>query len=135
MKFLSVEDNKVTNLANVRIFKKEYPDIDITNTQNGYEALKYLEKCNKFDLPYFILLDLNMPIMNGIEFLSRIRQDKRFSTLPVVIHTTSSNLDDFFKCKNLGFSGYFIKNIDFNKYKETLITIGDYWFNSFNNKT
>ena len=75
-----------------------------------------------------------MPIMNGIEFLSAIRRDDNFSTIPVVIHTTSSNLEDYFKCKNLGFSGYFVKNVDFNKYKETLITIGKYWINSFNNR-
>jgi len=134
MKLLSVEDNKVTNLANTRILKKEYPLIDITITENGQEALDYLQKCNKVDLPYFILLDLNMPIMNGIEFLSAIRRDDNFSTIPVVIHTTSSNLEDYYKCKNLGVSGYFVKNVDFNKYKETLITIGKYWINSFNNR-
>ena len=134
MKFLFVEDNRVTRLSVSRILNKDSSLIDIVEAENGQKAFDYLEQCTEADLPHFILLDLNMPIMDGLEFLTLLRRDERFSTLPVVIFTTSSNLDDYYKCKNLIISGYFIKNVDFKKFQETLIIIGQYWLNSFNNK-
>ncbi len=135
MKFLFVEDNRVTRLSVSRILKKDFPTIEIVEAENGQKAFDYLKQCAREDLPYFILLDLNMPIMDGIEFLALLRQDERFTTLPVVIFTTSSNLDDYYKCENSSISGYFIKNVDFKKFQETLIIIGQYWLNSFNDKT
>lgn len=134
MNLLLVEDNKITRLAIVKILKKDYADLNIIQAENGQEAINYLENAEKSDLPYFILLDLNMPVMNGIEFLIYIRKHDRFSRLPVVIHTTSSNTEDYFKCKSLGFSGYFVKNIDFKKYREGIKIIASYWSNSFNNR-
>jgi len=134
MKCLFVEDNRVTSLAVSRILLNDYPSIDLIQSENGQEALDYLEQCTKSELPYFILLDLNMPIMDGIEFLVALRKDDRFSTIPVVIHTTSSNLEDYYKCQILGVSGYFVKHVDFKKFKDTLKIIMTYWANSFNNR-
>ena len=91
MKFLLVEDDKITALSIYKILNNEFNSIDIIQTENGQEALNYLKNCSKNELPHFIMLDLNMPIMNGVEFLSFIMQDNRFSNLPVVVHTTSSN--------------------------------------------
>ena len=135
MEFLLVEDDKITTLSICKILNNEFHSTDIIKTENGQEALNYLKNCSKNELPHFIMLDLNMPIMNGVEFLSFIRQDDRFSNLPVVIHTTSSNLEDYLECVKLGISGYFVKNVDFKKFKETLIDIVKYWKNSFNNRT
>ena len=133
MKFLLVEDDKITTLSIYKILNNEFNSIDIIQTETGQEALNYLKNCSKNELPHFIMLDLNMPIMNGVEFLSFIRQDNRFSNLPVVVHTTSSNPEDYFECVKLGISGYFVKNVDYKKFKETLIDIVKYWTNSLSN--
>ena len=96
---------------------------------DGSEVVPIIEK-NDIDV---ILLDLSMPIMNGIEFLEIIRKDDTLKQIPVVVHTTSSNIEDYKTLKSIGISGYYVKHIDFSTYKSNLITIADYWNNSYRN--
>lgn len=78
----------------------------------------------------FVLLDLNMPVMNGFEFLETIRKNEKLKDLPVVVHTTSDNIEDLNKCRALGISGYFVKHIDYTIYKNNLQNIVNYWAES-----
>lgn len=130
-----VEDNKIVVLGIKKIYSKHIPDAVITSSENGMEALEVLSKTESDqNLPCFIILDINMPILDGIEFLKIIRNETRFCDIPVVIHTTSSNIEDYKTCKTLGISGYYVKHVDYSSYKNNLITIADYWNNSFRNK-
>ena len=112
MKTLIVEDNKIVTLGIRKTLESEFPSISIDTAENGEEALDHLNKLNQTELPFFILLDINMPIMNGIEFLVAIKKIEKYSRIPIIIHTTSSNAEDYFKCKTLGVCGYFVKHID-----------------------
>jgi len=132
---LIIEDNNIVVMGIKKIYSNHIPDANVISVENGLEALELLSKIdNDLDLPTFILLDINMPILNGIEFLEIINKDKRLKKIPVVVHTTSSNIEDYNSCQSLGISNYYVKNIDFSIYKNNLITIVDYWYNSFKNK-
>jgi CheY-like chemotaxis protein len=85
--------------------------------KNGEEALAYLDlsaKDNSVARPDIILLDLNMPKMNGVEFLQHLRQDDRFKDLKVFVITTSEEKEDRERTKGLGISGYIVKPLKFN---------------------
>ncbi|GEM_PF-634847 len=132
---LIIEDNNIVVMGIRKIYNKHFPDANIIHSENGLKALELLSKIkNDTDLPTFILLDINMHVLNGIEFLEIINKDKRLKEIPVVIHTTSSNIEDYNACQSLGVSNYYVKDIDFSIYKNNLITIADYWYNSFKNK-
>jgi CheY-like chemotaxis protein len=128
MKVLIVEDNKIALMGMKKILS-EYSDLEICTAENGLIALEFLSE-NQTELPHFTLLDLNMPIMNGFEFLKEIHKNKNLKTLPVIIHTTSSNSLDVKKCEELGVCGYFVKELDMIKYKSNLKLIADYWIES-----
>lgn len=85
--------------------------------KNGEEALQHLRKASEdssIARPDIVLLDLNMPKMNGIEFLSVIRKDDRWKDLKVFIITTSEEKEDREKMKSLAVSGYIVKPLKFN---------------------
>jgi CheY-like chemotaxis protein len=128
MKVLIVEDNKIA-LMGIKKILFEYPHIEISTAENGMIALELLT-LNPTELPHFILLDLNMPIMNGIEFLQEIKRNENLKTLPVIIHTTSFNSSEVKKCEELGICGYFVKELDMVKYKSNIKLIANYWTES-----
>ena len=128
MKVLIVEDNKIA-LMGIKKVLSDHPNIEISTAENGLIALEFLT-VNPSELPHFILLDLNMPIMNGIEFLKAIKKNESLKTLPVVIHTTSFNSSDVKKCEELGICGYFVKELDMVKYKSNIKLIANYWTES-----
>ena len=134
LNILIVEDNKIVVMGIKKIYNKHIPEAVISTAENGLEAIELLSKTQGLEnLPCFIILDINMPIMNGIEFLEIIKKDDKLKQIPVVVHTTSSNVEDYKTCKMLGISGYYVKHIDFSTYKSNLITIADYWNNSYRN--
>jgi CheY-like chemotaxis protein len=133
MKVLIVEDNKIALMGIKKIFS-EYPNMEIYTAENGLEAIEFLAQ-NQTKLPHFTLLDLNMPIMNGFEFLKEMHKNKNFKNLHVVIHTTSFNSLDVKKCEELGVCGYFVKELDMVKYKSNLKLIADYWMESKGSET
>lgn len=84
--------------------------------KNGEEGLQYLQKLDneKLPRPEIVLLDLNMPKMNGQEFLQMIRKDSRWKDMKIFIITTSDEIEDREKSKALGISGYIVKPLKFN---------------------
>jgi CheY-like chemotaxis protein len=128
MKVLIVEDNKIA-LMGIKKILSGYSNLEIHSAENGLMALEFLNE-NQTELPHFTLLDLNMPIMNGIEFLKKIKKNERFKTIPIIVHTTSFNSIDIKMCQELGICGYFVKELDIVKHKSNIKLIADYWTES-----
>ena len=123
---LLVEDDEVDQMT----VKRSLNDIHVTNrldiTSNGEEALEFLRD-ERNQKPGIILLDLNMPRMNGIEFLSIIKKDDKFKRIPVIVLTTSVEEQDKVNSYNLGVSGYMRKPVDYAQFVEVVKTIDLYW--------
>lgn len=83
------------------------PTIEIINGRDGAETLDILERIER--LPDYIFLDINMPTMDGKSCLKAIKKDERFSPVPVIIYTTSSDPRDIALCKELGANEYIQK--------------------------
>ncbi len=123
---LLVEDDSV----DVMMVKRALKDLNVTNllvhTPNGKEALEYLtSEGNK--RPCIILLDLNMPKMNGVELLKVIKDDVELKKIPVVVLTTSRDAEDKFETFELSTAGYIVKPANYKKFVETMRTIDIYW--------
>jgi len=123
---LLVEDDQVDAMTVKRALKeiKVTNRLDIVN--NGEEALTFL-KNSENEKPGIILLDLNMPRMNGIEFLKIAKKDDSLKKIPVVVLTTSKEDQDKVDSFNLGVAGYMIKPVDYRKFVEVVKTIDMYW--------
>ena len=123
---LLVEDDKV----DVMTVKRALKDLEINNplvsTANGEEALEYLQN-NGNKKPCIILLDLNMPKMNGIEFLKIAKADDTLKKIPVVVLTTSSQQQDIMESFKLSVAGYIVKSVDYTEFTESIRTINLYW--------
>ena len=94
--------------------------------ENGEEALAYLDE-HQNDLPGIIVLDINMPRMNGIEFLGIIKKDERFLKIPVVVLTTSKEHQDRYESFNLNVAGYMLKPVIFDNFVMVIDIIHKYW--------
>lgn len=112
---LLIEDDELDVISVERSLKKLESDYVLHTAYNGIEALKILRNTNQQLIPDVILLDINMPRMNGIEFLKVIREDKKFKDLKVFIMTTSSEGNDRSEAEKLGISGYIIKPLNYTE--------------------
>jgi len=123
---LLAEDNGV----DVMIVERAFKDLNIKNqlvcTGDGEEALEYL-KNDSNKKPCIILLDLNMPKMNGIEFLKIVKADKDLKKIPVIVLTTSSQQQDIVESFKLSVAGYIVKSVDYAKFIQAISTINLYW--------
>lgn len=122
---LVVEDDIVDIMTIQRAIKQLQLPNHVDYCNNGLEALEYLNSEKK--LPGLILLDLNMPKMNGIEFLDSIRKNNEFARIPVVVLTTSKEQSDKLSTFNLSVSGYMVKPISYEAFKDMVKTIHHYW--------
>lgn len=101
---LVVDDNKVNRKSLRKILESDY---NVFEAVNGEDAIEFLE--NTDNVISLILLDLIMPIMNGYEFLDRINHDIKFSSIPIIVETSSSDNDDEIKCLSGGASDFITK--------------------------
>ena len=99
--------------------------LDVAN--NGEEALELLGRSKSEDIPCLILIDLNMPKMNGFEFLKALRQDESLRMIPVIVLTTSKEQKDVKESYRLGAAGYMAKPVDYLQFVELVKTIDRYW--------
>lgn len=131
---LLVEDNEDFYEATVRSLKKNHFVNPIHWCKSGQQALDYLNKQNTHASddpamkPALILLDLNMPGIDGREVLSRIKEDAGLKTIPVIILTTSIDPVDVEECYRLGASTYIQKPVSFDGLTEAIRTMQSYWF-------
>jgi len=114
---LLVEDDELDVISVQRSLKKIDHTITLHTAFNGVEALSLLrgegESAGLF--PDIILLDLNMPVMNGIEFLEELRKDKKFDPIKIFVMTTSNDEKDRRMTEALHVNGYLIKPLNFNE--------------------
>lgn len=124
-KILLVDDDTIEHLKVTRAFKKLDIENPLAFAKDGVEALDYLKQTKEF--PGLILLDLNMPNMNGLEFLSAVKSNEKFKVIPVVVLTTSNNEQDRIQSYNHSVAGYMLKPIRLEDYEYVFKTIEQYW--------
>jgi CheY-like chemotaxis protein len=111
--------------------KRAFTRANITNplkvATNGLEALEILRKEELPPTRRLILLDVNMPKMNGIEFLRELRADPKLQTASVVVLTTSNEERDRVEAYKLNVAGYLLKPVTFLQFAEVMSTLNKYW--------
>jgi len=119
-KVLIVDDSDIIHNM-YRIMFKKYPDCKTVSATNGQDGLDTLYRESGFDL---ILLDINMPIMNGLQFLEVQQKDPRISHVPVIIISTEGKEEDTLRGLSMGASGYIVKpfkSMDLHKMIESVV--------------
>jgi CheY-like chemotaxis protein len=127
LNILLVEDDEVDVMNVKRAFAKNHITNPLFVAWNGLEAL---EKLRGGDVPRtrrIVLLDLNMPRMNGIEFLRELRSDPDLSLTTVVVLTTSNDDKDKIDAYNLNVAGYLLKPVTFTNFCEVMAALNKYW--------
>jgi CheY-like chemotaxis protein len=131
---LLVEDNPDDYEAAVRSFKSAHLDNPVHWCKSGKDALDYLKHEGPYagaaagSKPALILLDLNMPGIDGRKVLELTKQDAALRKIPIVVLTTSSDERDISQCYELGASTYIQKPVDFDGLIAAVHRIKDYWF-------
>ena len=122
---LLIEDDEVDAMTVRRALKEINVSNEVVHSENGEEALEYLKSSGK--RPSIILLDLNMPIMSGLEFLEERMKNDEWRSIPAVVLTTSK--DDFDKANSfkLAVSGYMVKPVDYSEFIDIIKKIDAYW--------
>lgn len=123
---LLVEDDEVDVMNVKRAFLKNNIKNPLFVAGNGVEALEMLET-SIVPLPRIIILDINMPKMNGIEFLKIVRETERLKNISVFVMTTSNEDSDKIKAYDLNVAGYILKPLSFEKFLASVATLKNYW--------
>ena len=124
---LLVEDDNVDATMVRRALKDLNVPNGIIHQLDGKDALKYLRSSDNKKRPCVILLDLNMPGMNGIDFLKIIKNDDELKQIPVIVLTTSKNDQDKMNSFEFSAAGYIIKSADYKEFVEALKILNLYW--------
>jgi CheY-like chemotaxis protein len=127
---LLVDDDEVDVMNVQRAFKKNNIINPLYIASNGIEALQMLRGEGVAQVPTerrLILLDLNMPKMNGLEFLRELRADPQLRTLTVVVLTTSDDDRDKVEAYQFNVAGYILKPVTFTAFVEAMVTLNKYW--------
>ncbi len=125
---LLVEDNPVDLDLTKRAFSRKRITNRIEVARDGEEALAYLPRWEAGEcLPAVILLDIKLPKVNGLEVLRQLKAHPRFSTIPVVMLTSSDDNGDLKSAYELGVNSYIVKPVDFSKFLAVAEQIELYW--------
>ena len=107
---------------------------EVEYVENGEELINYLESIGKekgdFVYPKFILLDLNMPKMDGREVLKKMKSHEEYRKIPVIVFSTTKNQMEIKRCYDLGANTYVVKPVSYNTLVSTIKEICSYWFNT-----
>lgn len=120
---LLVEDDKVDQLSVKRVMNSLGIVNPLLIAKHGEEALEILQNSK----PSLILLDLNMPRMNGLEFLKMIKADENINAIPVIVVTTSNSAEERLIAFRLGVCGFMIKPVEFDDFVRMFDAIKKYW--------
>lgn len=127
---LLVEDDEVDVMNVQRAFKRHRIDNPLYVAHNGLDALNVLRGNDSTAVPEhrrLVLLDINMPRMNGLEFLQELRQDESLKSTPVVVLTTSDADRDRLEAYRLNVAGYILKPVTFAIFAEVMAALNQYW--------
>jgi len=131
---LLVDDNITDAELTIRELKKHNMTNKLVHLKNGREALDFIFATGKFagsrDVafqPKLMLLDIQMPKVNGIEVLQKIKANPKTCSMPIVILTSSKESPDIQKCYNLGANSYIVKPVNFESFAEAIKNLGFYW--------
>ena len=122
---LLVEDDSVDVMAVQRALKELHVTNTLVYAANGEEALAYLRGPDN-QMPCVILLDLNMPKMNGLEFLRIVKADAALKNIPVVVVTTSGEQQDVATSFEVGAATYILKCSNYGEFREKMVVIKSY---------
>jgi CheY-like chemotaxis protein len=127
LNILLVEDDDVDVMNVRRAFKKNNIANPLFLASDGIDALDQLRNGAVPSDRRIILLDLNMPKMNGIEFLRELRRDPALAPTPVIVLTTSNDDRDRIEAYNLNVAGYILKPVTFTNFCEVMAALNKYW--------
>ncbi len=130
---LLVEDSGDDAELAIHALRREHLANNIFIARDGEEGLDFLFCRGPFSArsfeqpPKLVLLDLKLPKVDGIEVLRQLKQDRRTKAIPVVVLTSSREEQDLVRSYELGANSYIQKPVDFEKFRETVKTVGLYW--------
>lgn len=133
VEILLVEDNPNDVELTLRAFKKHNLANNIAVVRDGVEALEFIFCTGRYsdrqilDAPKVVLLDLKLPMVDGMEVLRKVKQDERTRTIPIVVLTSSKEDRDLAECYRLGVNSYIVKPVDFEQFTESVRHLGMYW--------
>ena len=125
LEILFIEDDVIEGMKFNRVLKSLEYNHKLIEVSNGEEALDML-KLNEI-IPNIIFLDLNMPKLNGIQFLKILKKHNFLKQIPTIVFTTSNNKNDILECYKIGIAGYIIKPLKYEDYKVIVKKTLDYW--------
>ncbi len=132
-KILIVEDSPTDEALLLRALQKSGIKNPFVTVKDGLEAIQYLFAFGRYefrdanDLPAVVLIDLNLPKLDGLEVLRRMRADYRTKLLPVAIFTSSIEEQDLINGYSLGANSYVRKPIEFSKFSRVVEQLVNYW--------
>jgi two-component system, response regulator len=131
---LLVEDNITDAELTIRELKRHNMANNLVHVKNGEEALDFIFATGKYATtreiqhpPKVVLLDIQMPKVNGLEVLQKIKADPRTRPIPVVVLTSSKESPDIQKCYDLGANSYIVKPVNFEGFAQSIKNLGFYW--------
>jgi CheY-like chemotaxis protein len=130
MKVLVVEDNPDDVTIIKRAMRKSEVKCELYFARDGEEALDFLHREGEFEdvpRPDLILLDLNLPKINGLEVLAKVKEDERLRRIPVIVLTISEREEDMVKAYDSGAASYMTKPVDSKDFERLIGTVQDYW--------
>lgn len=133
MNILLVEDNKADVKIALRAFNESKLKNKVYVVKDGQEALDYIfgegqyRDRKKFPLPDLILLDINMPRVDGFQVLDRLKNDLQYNFIPVVMLTSSKNEEDIAKSYKIGASSYIPKPVSYEEFLKVVDGFNYYW--------
>lgn len=123
---LLIEDDNIDAMTVKRAFRELKITNELVRTLNGEQALDYLSK-NENKKPCIIITDLNMPKMNGIEFVRAVKNHEQLKNIPIVVLTTSKDETDKLETFKHSVAGYMVKPVDYMQFVEAVRAIDLYW--------
>jgi CheY-like chemotaxis protein len=127
LNILLVEDDQVDVMNLRRAFQKNGIGNPLYVASNGIDALEMLRANAVPSERRIVLLDLNMPRMNGLEFLRELRADRDLQSIPVIVLTTSTDDRDKIEAYHLNVAGYLVKPVTFINFVDVMATLNRYW--------